>query len=88
MDDKRKVEVFTAGCPVCSDVVNSINELSCPDCEVIVYRLNENEGVDKAREYGVTFVPAVAVNGELLDCCRRDPITKEDLRKAGIGKHS
>jgi hypothetical protein len=31
MDGTRKVEVFTAGCPVCSEVVEAIDELSSPD---------------------------------------------------------
>jgi hypothetical protein len=86
MAEKRKVEVFTAGCPVCQGVVDIVNELACPHCDVTFYNLNQNEGVDLARAYGVTAVPAVAVDGALLDCCKRRPITKEDLQAAGIGK--
>ena len=86
MVQKRKVEVFTAGCPVCKGVVDMVNELTCPDCDVTVYNLNKNEGVEEAKAYGVTAMPSVAVNGQLLDCCKRVPITKKDLEAAGIGK--
>jgi hypothetical protein len=51
---------------------------------VTVYNLKEN-GMDKAREYGVTCVPTVVINGKLLDCCKRGKPTANDLRAAGIG---
>ncbi len=86
MSAKRKVEVFTAGCVLCQGVVEMINELACPHCDVAIYNLNKNEGVDEAKAYGVTAMPSVVVNGQLLDCCKRGPITKEDLEAAGIGK--
>lgn len=86
---KRSVEVFTAGCPVCEDVVNLVNAMACPSCDVRIYDLRQgcatNECSDKARQYGIAAVPAVAVNGILLDCCRRGPIDAASLRAAGIG---
>jgi len=36
--------------------------------------------------YGVTAVPSIAVNGQLLESCKRGPITKKELQAAGIGK--
>jgi hypothetical protein len=86
MLQKRRVEVFTAGCPLCQGVVDMVNELTCPDCDVTVYNLSKNEGVEEAKAYGVTAMPSVVVIGQLLDCCKRGPVTKEDLEAAGIGK--
>ncbi|MEW6665825.1 MAG: thioredoxin family protein [Thermodesulfobacteriota bacterium] len=86
MEKKRKIEVFTAGCPVCQGVVDMVKELACPHCESTFYNLNNNEGVEQAKAYGVTAVPAVAVNGALLECCKRRPITREDLKAAGLGE--
>lgn len=87
---KRKVEVFTAGCPICHDAVELVKSVVCPRCDLQIYDLREgcatNECRDKARRYGITAVPAVVVNGMLLDCCRRAPITAELLRTAGIGR--
>jgi hypothetical protein len=86
MEQRRKVEVFTAGCPVCQGVVETVKEFACTHCELIFYNLNNNEGVEQAKSYGVTAVPAVAINGALLECCKRKPITKEDLQAAGLGE--
>lgn len=36
---KRQIEVFTAGCFVCEEVVSQIKELACPNCEVVIYDL-------------------------------------------------
>lgn len=83
---KRKVEVFTAGCPVCTDLVDLVKATACPDCQVIIYHLNQGQGVEEAKRYGITAVPAVVVEGKLLDCCRRAHVTKHDLEAAGIGK--
>src|SRR5256886_16544811 len=75
---KRSVEVFTAGCPVCSEVMGLVRALACPSCEVRVYDLREgcatNECREKASRYGVTAVPAVAVDGGLRGCCRGGPM--------------
>lgn len=87
---KRHVEVFTAGCPICDEAANLVKSVACPSCEVQIYDLREgcstNECREKARQYGITAVPAIAVNGVLLDCCRRGPITAASLRAAGIGQ--
>jgi len=61
-----------------------VRDLSCSSCDVTVYNLNEN-GMDKAKEYGVTSVPTVVVDGKMLDCCKRGKPTEDSLRAAGIG---
>jgi hypothetical protein len=87
---KRKIEVFTANCPVCDPVVKQINELSCGNCDVTVYDLiklcDDKACLNKAKEYGVKRVPAVVVDGKLINCCQDNSITKEDLVNAGIGQ--
>lgn len=86
----RHIEVFTAGCPICDDAVRLVTSLVCPSCDLTIYDLREcgatNECREKANRYGVTAVPALAVNGVLLDCCRREPITADSLMAAGIGQ--
>ena len=87
---KRLVEVFTAGCPICEDAVKEIKVLACPNCEVTVYDLNKrcdtNECVDKAKQYGIKSVPAVAIDGKLVDCCNNRGIDIEALKRAGLGQ--
>lgn len=84
MSKKRKVEVFTGGCPFCEETVKLVKELSCPSCDVTVYNLKKN-GMDKAREYGINSVPTVVVDGKIMDCCTRKKPTKDTLKAAGIG---
>lgn len=89
MGVKRRVEVFTAGCPVCDEVVKLVKEMACEGCEVIVYNLNEpcesGECLDKVRNYGIDRIPAVVVDGRFAECCVVGPVTAEGLRAAGVG---
>ncbi len=39
MNMKKKVEVFTAGCSVCSTVVDKIKNNASEGCEVVIYAL-------------------------------------------------
>ena len=86
---KRNVEVFTAGCQVCDDTVKLVNSIACTSCEVTVYDLNKgcetNSCRDKAKEYGVKRLPAVVVNGKLLECCDIGSVSEEALKAAGVG---
>ncbi len=82
---KRQVEVFTAGCPVCDPAVQLVQELACPDCKVTVHDLRES-GVEKAREYGITRVPTVVVDGTIAACCQDGGVDRRQLQAAGIGQ--
>ncbi|AGA80345.1 MULTISPECIES: thioredoxin family protein [Echinicola] len=87
---KRQVEIFTSNCPVCDPVVSMVKDLACDQCEITVYDLvkqcEDKTCLSKLKEYQIKKVPAIAVNGKLLDCCQDQGITKEELIKAGIGQ--
>jgi len=84
----KKIEVFTAGCPLCDETVKLVESLACPNCEVTVYDLREgcatNECRDKAKAYGVQRVPAVVIEGKLASCCEGSAVSAETLRAAGL----
>lgn len=83
--NKRTVEVFVAGCPCCDEAVQLVKRLACDSCDVQILDMRVDKGVqDKAKEYGVKRVPAVAVNGKLADCCRGG-VDAAALRAVGIG---
>ena len=86
MANTRTVEVFTAECPLCSDVVTLVQDLACDSCDVRTVSLQDDDGQRRAREVGVETVPAVAVNGTLADCCREGGVNEEELRAAGVGR--
>lgn len=85
---KCKVEIFTAGCPVCDPVIKLVNEAGC-DCDIIVYDLlkqfEDKNCLDKVKQFGIKNIPSIVVDGKLLDCCNHE-ITQSDLEKAGIGQ--
>ncbi|MDA2916574.1 thioredoxin family protein [Nitrospinae bacterium AH_259_B05_G02_I21] len=83
---KRKVEVFTAGCPLCDEAVALVKQIACPSCEVVVHDLRAGgEAEGRARSYGVNAVPAVVVDGRVADCCSRGAVDEQTLRAAGVG---
>lgn len=81
----RKVEVFTAGCPLCEPVVEMVKRIACDQCDVTVHNLQEAEGARRAQEAGVQRVPMVLVDGKPAECCQTGPVTEAGLRAAGIG---
>lgn len=85
MSETRTVEVFTANCPLCSDVVDLVQSLACDSCDVRVLDLRDDDDARRAEEVGVESVPAVAVNGSLASCCQDQGVQEEALRSAGIG---
>jgi len=85
MSDSRTVEVFTADCPLCDDVVAQIRRMACPSCDVQVVSLQQEAGARRAEALGVQSVPAVAVDGTLAACCQDRGVDEAALRAAGIG---
>lgn len=85
MATKRKIEVFSAGCAACEDVIALVNRIVCPSCEVEVLDMRDRTVAERAKRYGVNRVPAVAVNGELAECCKDKEVTDADLRAVGVG---
>jgi len=86
MTTRRRVEVFSAGCPVCLEAVAEVKGIACPSCEVSVLDLGDAEVAARARRLGVRAVPAVAVDGVLAPCCGGGGPDAATLRAAGIGK--
>lgn len=67
MANKRRIEVFTAGCPLCSETLNAVkNAVASCGCEVIERRCDSAELYAEAKEYGVTKMPTVVVDGQIV----------------------
>ena len=85
MSAKRRIEVFSAGCPACDEVIGLVNKIACPSCEVEVLDMRRREVAERAKQLGVRSVPAVAVDGRLADCCAGRGVDETALRAAGVG---
>lgn len=86
MKAKRKVEVFSAGCPVCQTTIDLVNRLACPFCEVTVLDMNDIDVARRARDLGIRSLPAVAVDGQPASCCAAGGVEPQALRAAGLGQ--
>jgi len=82
---KKQIEILTAGCPVCEPVVQLVKDTAGVNCDITIHNLSEACNDDVCKKYNVKRLPAIAVDGKLLDCCKNIEITKEDLINAGIG---
>ncbi len=74
----NRIEVFSAGCPLCEDAVREAGSLG----EVEVVDVRSTDGAQRAKGYGISRVPAVVIDGRLGECCQQQtPISIETLRR-------
>lgn len=86
MAAKRRIEVFSAGCPTCEDAVELASRLACPSCEVAVVDMNEPGVASRAKSLGIRSVPAVVIESKLAECCTGRGPDERVLRRAGVGQ--
>ncbi|MEQ8322067.1 MAG: thioredoxin family protein [Rhodospirillales bacterium] len=86
MTNKRKIEVFSAGCGLCEDTIEMVQNAACSSCEVIILDMKDVDVIVRARQLGVQSVPAVAINGILAACCAERGIDLNTLKTAGVGR--
>ncbi len=84
---RRQIEIFTAGCAICTPQVDAIAAAACDQCDVTIHDLSTHDEalVKRAAAYGVQRLPAVVIDGRLASCCEVGPPDLEVLRSAGLG---
>ena len=83
---KRTVEVFSAGCAICNELVARVNAIACPSCEVVVLDMQQPDVAKRVTSLGISSVPAVAIDGILAECCTGRGPDEAALRAAGLGQ--
>ncbi|MEQ8666964.1 MAG: thioredoxin family protein [Rhodospirillales bacterium] len=86
MLEKRRIEVFTAGCGLCEDTIEMVESAACSSCDVTILDMKDAETIARAMELGVKSVPAVAIDGVLASCCSGRGVDLETLKAAGLGR--
>jgi len=86
MSTKRRIEVFSAGCPACEDTIQLVNRIACPSCEVTILDMNEPGVASRAKRLGIRSIPAVVVDGILANCCTGLGPDEAGLRASGVGQ--
>jgi glutaredoxin len=85
MSLKHRVEVFSAGCAFCNEVVDAVRREANPSCAVIVRSTLDSRVVARAEQLGIRSVPAVVIDGKVADSCTASSVV-EVLKNAGLGK--
>ncbi|MBI1927511.1 thioredoxin family protein [Candidatus Poribacteria bacterium] len=86
MSTKRKIEIFSAGCPACAETVKLVNRVACPSCEVSVLDMKDSNVASRAKALGIRSVPTVVIDGKLADCCAGRGPDESTLRALGLGQ--
>jgi ABC-type ATPase with predicted acetyltransferase domain len=53
MTAKRKIEVFSAGCPVCEETIEEIKKAACPSCDVTVLDIKDIKVTKRAEAFSL-----------------------------------
>ena len=84
MPNKRKVEVFSAGCALCHEVIDAVRR-EAGSSEVIVFDMLDARVLARAEKFGIRSVPAVVIDGKLASCCTGRGVDHQVL-KHELGK--
>ena len=85
MSRKRKIEVFSAGCALCTDTLDLVHRIACSSCDISVHDMHDPQVAQRAHSLGIHRVPAVLIDGKLADCCALGAVDEQSLRAAGVG---
>ena len=61
----KRIEVFTADCPLCKDALGLMKKEACSECEVIERRCSGDECCESAKNYRIKAVPTIVVDGKI-----------------------
>jgi len=81
----QQIDVYTSGCPLCEDAVETARRLATPEQTVTVHDLRDEATAERAVRLGVRSVPAVVVDGRLAGCCTGGGVSEAGLRAEGVG---
>lgn len=86
MANQRQIDIYSAGCAVCEEAVAMVRDMACPSCAITVHDMTDPAVAGKAKDLGITAVPAIVVDGLLAACCTSGGPNAETLKAAGIGR--
>src|SRR5688500_14042938 len=66
---QHTIEVFSAGCAACDEVIDLVNRVAAPGSHVRVLDMRDAAVAASATALGIRSVPSVVIDGELASCC-------------------
>jgi hypothetical protein len=85
MAQRRKIEVFIAGCPCCTEAVELIEFLAGTEHDVEIRDMHDPTVAVAARGHGVRRVPAIIIDSRLADWHAGCGLDEETLTQAIFG---
>ena len=85
MDSKRKVEIFSAGCALCHEVIDAVKIEVGSSSQIIVRDMMDARVLARAEQLGIRSVPAVVIDGKLASCCTGKGVDIQALKNE-LGK--
>lgn len=82
---RKKIEVLSAGCPVCKEAIGRVRRLAGAAHDVTVLDMRDPQIAARAKRLGAGGVPAVIVDGQLAACCAGRHFDEAVLRAALTG---
>jgi len=85
MAETRNIDVFSAGCALCHQVIDVVRREAGSTSEVIVRNMMDGRSLARAEKFGIRSVPAVVIDGRLASCCTGRCVDLEVLKNE-LGK--
>jgi hypothetical protein len=64
MSAKRKIEIFSAGCPVCQEAIATVQNNACASCDVTILDMNDPAVSSRANSTDHSILSAMAQVGK------------------------
>ena len=78
----RTIEVFSAGCAMCTETIDLAKTLAGSTHDVHVREMQSPEVVVHAKALGIRSLPAVLIDGRVAGCCAGRGPYEQILREA------
>ena len=79
---RRKIEIYSAGCPVCRKVEAMIRRIVGANHDVEVLDMHQDHVARQAARRGIRRLPGVVVDGHHVACCIDRGVDEAILRSA------
>ena len=79
---RRKIEIFTAGCATCHETVDLVKRIAGSTHDIEIHDMHQAHIAKRAKQHGIRSLPSVVVDGKLAGCCAERGPEEAVLREA------
>lgn len=82
MAQKKKIEIFSAGCSTCREPVDLVKHIAGSTHDIEVLDMHQAHIAARAKQHGIRSLPSVVVDGTLAGYCAGRGPDEAVLRQA------